>query len=155
MSLKIHQYKTTLNWTGNTGAGTRSYQSYERSYSVSVNGKPELEGSSDPSFRGDASKYNPEELFLASISSCHMLWYLHLCSANNIVVLEYSDNAEASMEEQKDGSGRFTSATLHPVVKIENPNQKDLAMELHHQANKKCFIANSCNFPIHHQPEIR
>ena len=152
--IKKHYYKSNLKWTGNSGSGTSDYKSYERSYQVSVEGKPTLEGSSDPAFRGDISKHNPEELFLTSISSCHMLWYLHLCSANKVLVLEYEDAAEGIMTEHKDGSGKFESVTLHPKVVVESELMIEKAKSLHKQANKMCFIANSCNFEIGHEVEI-
>lgn len=151
--MKKHHYTLELNWTGNLGKGTQNYRSYERSYSISIDGKATLHGSSDPSFRGDQSKYNPEELFLMSISSCHMLWYLHLCAEAGIVVTSYTDHATGEMEENSAGSGKFTSVILHPVVKITNHEQQDKANELHKKANEMCFIANSCNFPILHVPE--
>lgn len=150
-----HHYNTKLTWTGNSGAGTSDYKSYERSYKVEVDGKSIIEGSSDPAFRGDASKYNPEELFLASISSCHMLWYLHLCSVNNIVVIDYSDKAKGTMNENKDGSGQFELVTLNPEIIVEEKSMIELATSLHKQANEMCFIANSCNFKIEHEVEIR
>ena len=151
--MKNHHYHLELNWTGNLGQGTKTYRSYERSYSISINGKPILHGSSDPAFRGDASKYNPEELFLMSVSSCHMLWYLHLCAEAGIVVISYADRATGKMEENQDGSGKFTEVVLHPKVKITNSVMQEKANELHKKANEMCFIANSCNFPITHKPE--
>jgi len=151
--MKKHYYKTTLEWTGNKGSGTESYRSYNRNHSINAEGKQhEIMSSSDPSFLGDPSRYNPEELFLSSISSCHMLWYLHLCSANQIIVTEYTDHATGLMEEDKTGSGRFTKVTLNPIVKVKEPNMKDKAIVLHEEANKMCFIANSCNFKITHNP---
>ncbi|MGB3151531.1 MAG: OsmC family protein, partial [Maribacter sp.] len=118
--MKEHHYETHLNWTGNTGEGTKNYRAYQRDYEISVMGtQHRILGSSDPSFLGDASRYNPEELFLASISSCHMLWYLHLCSVYQITITEYYDNATGIMEEDENGSGRFTAVTLHPQVKVE------------------------------------
>jgi hypothetical protein len=77
---KIHRYRTQVVWTGNLGQGTASYRAYERSHEIVVEEKPLIAGSSDPAFRGDKTKYNPEELFVASLSICHMLWYLHLCA---------------------------------------------------------------------------
>lgn len=151
--MKQHIYNTELHWTGNTGQGTNSYTAYERSYEIKVQSKPVLYGSSDPSFRGDRSKYNPEELFLMSISACHMLWYLHLCSEAKITVIKYSDQALATMTENKDGSGRFDSAQLNPNVEILEKDKVDLANELHEKANQMCFIANSCNFDISHSPK--
>lgn len=152
---KQHQYKTQLTWTGNKGSGTMDYRSYDRDFTINVEGKQELAGSSDSEFLGDKSKYNPEDLLLSSVSSCHMLWYLHLCSKNGIVVMEYSDNAEGSMEELTDGSGKFTSISLRPTVIIADKSQVDLAIKLHEEANKMCFIANSLNFKIEHKPTIQ
>lgn len=152
--MKKHQYQSTLNWTGNTGKGTADYRSYEREFIIQIEGKPDLLGSSDPSFRGDKNRYNPEELFLASISSCHMLWYLHLCSDNDITVVEYQDRADAEMTEELGGAGHFESVTLKPEVTILEPEKEKLAINLHQKANNMCFIANSCNFEIRHKPSI-
>ena len=149
---KEHFYKTQLVWTGNRGEGTKTYSSYNRNYTVSVPSKPDIQGSSDPAFRGDKTRYNPEELLVASISSCHMLWFLHLCSAAGVVVTAYEDHATGTMRENADGSGYFTGVTLHPLVLINGEINKDQLSEIHEEANRKCFIANSCNFPILHEP---
>lgn len=150
---KIHTYKATIKWTGNKGEGTNGYKNYDRDHTIEVDNKKIIEASSDPAFLGDPTRYNPEELLLASISSCHMLWYLHLCSDACVIVTAYSDNATGSMEENSKG-GRFVEVTLHPNVTVAEPSMEDKALALHAQANEKCFIANSCNFPIHHQPTI-
>jgi organic hydroperoxide reductase OsmC/OhrA len=147
---KAHQYNLTLAWTGNSGSGTKDYRSYERSYSISIDGKAEIQGSSDPAFRGDASKYNPEELLLASLSSCHMLWFLHLCSANAIVVTAYVDEPSGTMMEEEDGSGKFKEVILNPVVTIKDEKSLDKLDAIHVEANRCCFIANSVNFPVKH-----
>lgn len=151
---KQHQYHSTLEWTGNEGHGTKDYQSYNRSYTLQSADKPMIEGSSDPAFRGDSSKYNPEEMFLFSLSSCHMLWYLHLCAVNGIVVISYKDDAEGTMAEESNGSGRFTEVILRPEVQITDSSKKELALRLHHKANQMCFIANSCNFEVRHEALI-
>jgi len=153
--MKNHDYKVTVEWTGNLGKGTSDYKSYNRNHEIIVEGKYDtIKGSSDPSFLGDKSRYNPEDLFLSSLSSCHMLWYLHLCSVHNIVVTSYKDFATGTMEEAKDGSGKFTTVTLFPEVTITDISKLEKAKELHHEANKMCFIANSCNFEIRHSPTI-
>lgn len=152
--MKIHQYQSKILWTGNNGKGTTSYTSYERSYDIIINGKKKLKGSADPAFRGDSGLHNPEDLFLASISSCHMLWYLHLCSTHKITVVAYEDNATAAMEESAEGKGQFTEAILNPVVRIAEKEKIELARALHQKANEHCFIANSCNFPIKHKATI-
>jgi len=149
----MHHYNIDLAWTGNTGTGTKTYRGYERSHTIAAPGKPVIEGSSDPSFRGDASRYNPEELLVAALSACHMLSYLHVCAVAGIVVVAYKDQATGTMEETKDGGGHFTEVTLHPVVTITDPSRTDEANELHHKAGALCFIAASCNFPVSHVPE--
>jgi len=135
------------------GHGTPSYRGFERSHTILSRGKPEIHGSSDPAFRGDKTRYNPEELFLASLACCHMLWYLHLCSTNGVNVLEYSDNAQGMMIESETG-GRFTQMVLNPLVKVSEKSMLGRAMELHKKANELCYIANSVNFEVLHRPKI-
>jgi len=150
-----HTYSLTVKWTGNKGQGTIDYRSYDRSHTVSINNKADILCSSDPAFRGDKTKHNPEELFVASIATCHMLWYLHLCADAGIVVIDYLDNAEGIMQETKDGGGHFSEVNLNPMVIIRDNSKIEQANELHHKANKLCFIANSCNFPINHNPTCK
>ena len=151
--MKKHNYKAKVEWTGNEGKGTLNYKSYNRNHTISTSGKYDsIYGSSDPNFLGDETKYNPENLFLSSLSACHMLWYLHLCSLHNIIVTEYTDIATGIMEETENGSGKFTEVTLNPIVKITNSTSIQKANKLHAEANKMCFIANSCNFKIEHNP---
>ncbi len=152
---KDHFYKSQLVWTGNKGSGTMDYRSYDRDFIVKMDGKPTLLGSSDSEFMGDKARYNPEDLLVSSVSSCHMLWYLHLCAKHDIVVLEYSDHAEGIMVEQADGSGQFKEIILKPEVLISKKEQIELANALHQEANKMCFIANSLNFKVAHQPHCK
>ena len=151
---KDHHYNLNLTWTGNTGSGTAAYKSYERAHMLSATGKPDLLGSSDPAFRGDASKWNPEELLLGSLAACHMLWYLHFCSDNKIIVETYTDSPEGSLSLQPSGIGQFTQAILRPNVKITDPNQIELARSLHEKAHQFCFIAKSVNFPVQIEPVV-
>jgi organic hydroperoxide reductase OsmC/OhrA len=149
---KKHNYSVTVEWTGNQGTGTSNYRAYERSHTISVENKMTIEASSDPAFRGDAAKYNPEELLVSSLSSCHMLWYLHLCADAGIVVIEYKDHATGIMVETEKGGGHFSEVTLNPMVTVAAESMIKKAMHLHQQANELCFIANSVNFPVHHKP---
>lgn len=142
----------TVTWTGNTGTGTARYRGYERSHEVIVHGKPAIPASSDPAFRGDPSRYNPEEMLVAALSSCHMLWYLHLCSTEGIVVQAYQDIAEGVMVEEPSGSGRFIEVVLQPEITVAAGADLDRARALHAEAHEKCFIANSINFPVRHEP---
>lgn len=151
---KEHHYKTTVQWTGNKGTGTSGYRDYERSHTISADNKVPIEGSSDPLFRGDKTKYNPEEMFLSSLSSCHMLWYLHFCSEAGIKVMDYTDEATGIMVETANGNGHFTEVTLYPTVTVAEDSMVEKAKQLHHKANKYCFIANSVNFPVKHLPII-
>lgn len=149
-----HIYQTKLVWTGNTGDGTKNYTGYSRAHEIFVEGKPVIVGSSDPHFRGDATRYNPEELLVAALSACHLLYYLHLCADAKIVVVDYRDSATGKMIETGDGGGHFTEVTLHPRVVISEESDVVKAQEIHRQAHKLCFIANSVNFPVKHQSEI-
>ena len=144
-----------MKWTGNTGSGTSNYRNYERSHEITTGDQGStIFGSSDPTFRGDSTHWNPEELLVASLSACHELWYLHLCAVSGVVVLEYIDDAEGFLEESADGSGRFVKVVLKPKVKITPSSDMEKARSLHDPAHAKCFIANSVNFPVLHEPEI-
>jgi organic hydroperoxide reductase OsmC/OhrA len=150
--VRVHQYIAHVRWSGG-GEGTASYRSYSRNFTINAQGKPDIAGSSDPVFRGDATRYNPEELLVASLSSCHMLWYLHLCSVNEIVVLEYRDDAIGTMEE-RDGVGAFVRVTLRPAIKVSAGNDLARAIALHEEAHRLCFIARSVNFPVGIEAEV-
>jgi organic hydroperoxide reductase OsmC/OhrA len=150
-----HDYKLTVRWTGNTGTGTSNYKAYDRSHTIEIENKPDISGSSDPAFRGDKTKHNPEELFLASLSSCHLLWYLHLCAEAGVIVTDYVDNATGIMVETVDGGGHFTEVTLNPIVTVAEKSMIEKANELHKKANELCFIANSVNFPVRHEPTCK
>lgn len=153
---KLHHYSVTVEWTGNTGPGTSAYKAYERRHEIYAAGeKPPIPGSSDPNFRGDVTRWNPEELLVASLSACHKLWYLHLCAEAGVVVVAYIDHAEGEMEEAADGGGRFRRVVLRPEVTIAAGSDVERARALHAKAHAKCFIANSMNFPVEHQPQIR
>jgi organic hydroperoxide reductase OsmC/OhrA len=152
--MTTHSYELTLTWTGNRGRGTAEFRGYARDHEVRAAGKPALLGSSDPSFRGDPTRWNPEELLVASLSQCHMLWYLHLAAVNGVVVTAYTDEPRGTMEEDSDGAGRFTSVVLRPHVSISAESQPDVATRLHDDAHAKCFIANSVNFPVRHEPTL-
>ncbi|MGA5819417.1 OsmC family protein [Kitasatospora sp. NPDC094028] len=150
---KQHTYTVEINWTGNQGTGTRDYRSYARDHEVAAPGLPTIPGSSDPAFRGDPARWNPEQLLLASISQCHLLWYLHLCSVNGVVVTSYTDQPVGQMAETADG-GHFTSAVLRPRIEVAEEGMVDKAVALHADAHRSCFIANSVNFPVRHEPVV-
>lgn len=150
--MKEHQYTITVTWTGNTGEGTKHYRSYLRDHEIRITGKPVIPGSSDPHFRGDPHRHNPEEMLVSSLSTCHMLWFLHLASEAGVVVTAYEDQAAGTMSETPDGGGQFTSVTLHPVVTVQEEPMIPLVDALHHRAHELCFIARSVNFPVHHDP---
>ena len=152
--MKQHNYELRVEWTGNTGEGTKTYRGYRRDHTIQSADKPLILGSSDPSFRGDPSRYNPEELLVASLSACHMLSYLHLCAVNHITVIDYRDSALGLMEENNDGSAQFTRVTLQPTVTISPGDDPAKAQALHSDAHHACFIARSVNFPVAVTPVI-
>jgi organic hydroperoxide reductase OsmC/OhrA len=151
---KAFNYGARIVWTGNLGPGTSGYREYSRDHNIVIDGKPLIQASSEPAFRGDPGRHNPEGLLLASLSSCHMLWYLHLCAVAGVVVTAYEDNATGVMALDAGGGGRFTSAVLHPKVTIAKSSDKSKAAGLHKAAHEKCFIANSVNFPVGCEPQI-
>jgi organic hydroperoxide reductase OsmC/OhrA len=151
---KTHVYRPTVEWTGNTGSGTSDYRAYERAHVISAPGKADILGSSDPGFRGDGTRWSPEDLFVASVSTCHQLWYLHLCADAGIVVLAYRDEPIGTMIEDADGSGRFVSVVLHPTVEVAAGSDRVKAISLHHDAHAMCFIANSVSCAVSIVPSV-
>jgi organic hydroperoxide reductase OsmC/OhrA len=150
-----HRYRITTTWTGNLGTGTSDYRAYSRDHEITIASKTApLPGSSDAAFRGDPARYTPEELLVASLSACHMLWFLHLCADAGIVVTEYEDAASGAMSENADGSGEFTRVVLRPRAVIADSARVADAMALHPRAHELCFIARSVNFPVEHEPVV-
>jgi organic hydroperoxide reductase OsmC/OhrA len=149
---RIHTYETTVTWTGNRGTGTSGYRDYDRSCDLAAPGRPVIAASSDPLFRGDPTRWNPEQLLVASLSQCHLLWYLHLAAEAGVVVTSYVDEAVGTMTEQPGGAGQFTEVVLRPRVTVADPAMIPVAESLHERAHELCFIARSVNFPVRHEP---
>lgn len=148
-----HTFTANISWTGNRGQGTANYRAYGREHEIAVSGKPTLLGSADPAFLGDAARWNPEDMLISSISTCHMLWFLHLASDAGWVVQSYQDTVEGEMQMNADGSGQFSSVVLHPQVTISAGDPAALD-DLHHKAHQMCFIARSLNFPVTCQASV-
>jgi organic hydroperoxide reductase OsmC/OhrA len=154
--LKTHNYRVETKWTGNLGSGTSDYRAYRRDHEIVISGKTDvIRGSSDAAFRGDPSRYTPEELLVASLSTCHMLWVLHLCADAGIVITEYSDTASGTMAENDGGAGQFTEVILHPQVAITDAARVEEAIAIHGKAHEMCFIARSVNFPVRAEPTVK
>ncbi|MDQ2811941.1 MAG: OsmC family protein [Actinomycetota bacterium] len=164
--IRTHSYDVTVAWSGNRGSGTSGYREYGRDHEVTLSGTGEGEeggdagrpqpiaGSSDSAFRGDPSRWNPEQLLTAALAQCHMLSYLHACAAAGIVVTGYTDEAHGTMTETTDGGGHFTEVVLRPQVTVGSPDMVEKAAALHHEAHEKCFIASSVNFPVRHEAVV-
>jgi organic hydroperoxide reductase OsmC/OhrA len=149
---KRHTYSIRVDWTGNQGTGTSAYRAYSRAHEISAQGKMAIAGSSDPVFRGDAARWNPAELLIAALSTCHQLWYLHLCADAGIVVVAYSDNASGVEIEEANGAGQFECVTLRPHAMLAAGSDENIARRLHDAAADKCFIARSVSFKVEHEP---
>jgi organic hydroperoxide reductase OsmC/OhrA len=149
-----HRYAVEVAWTGNTGRGTSGYRDYSRDHEITVDGRPPIPGSGDPAFRGVEGRYNPEEMLVAALSACHMLWYLHLCADAGVVVTSYVDVASGLMEADDDGLGQFVEVLLAPQVEVESEEMVQSATEIHDAANMRCFVARSVKFPVRHEPTV-
>lgn len=149
-----HRYALTSTWTGNTGTGTSGYREYRRDVTIEIDGKPELLASADKPFRGDPTRWNPEDLLLASLSECHLLSYLHACVTAGVVVVSYRDRASGLMREDGAGGGSFVEVMLRPEVVVAEMSMIDAAERAHAQAHDWCFIASSMNFPVLHQATV-
>lgn len=149
-----HSYDVEVSWTGNRGTGTTGYTAYGREHEVDAAGAPTIPGSADPVFRGDPSRWNPEQLLVAALSQCHMLWYLHQAAAAGVVVTGYTDRAHGELALDDSGAGQFTEVVLRPRVRIAAGSDPDAAQRLHAAAADFCFIARSVNFPVRHQPVV-
>lgn len=149
-----HGYRVTVTWTGNRGQGTASYRGYDRGHEVTADGPPAIPGSSDPSFRGDPARWNPEQLLVAALAQCHMLWYLHLAAEAGVVVTGYTDEASGTMVTDGTGGGRFTEVVLRPRVELAEAGMAQRARDLHERAHELCFVANSVAFPVRHEPSV-
>jgi organic hydroperoxide reductase OsmC/OhrA len=147
-----HPFTAQIEWTGNRGTGTSAYRAYDRTWEVRTPGKPVIRCSNDPMLGGDPSLHNPEDMLIASLSACHMLWYLHLASSAGIVVMDYRDTPEGMGETTPDGAGRFVSAVLRPVIRVKAGADLVRAEAIHHEIHKVCFIARSVNFPVTYEP---
>ena len=154
MLLGEHEYTVAVEWHGNRGTGTSGYRDYSRELVVTAEGKHPLEGSADKPFRGDPARWNPEELLLAALAQCHLLSYLHVAVTVGVVVTAYEDDANGTMVEDGKGGGAFTEVVLRPRVTVADASMVDAALAAHGRANELCFIANSVNFPVRHEPEI-
>jgi len=151
---KQHHYETRVTWTGAAAGGTRTYQGYSREYRADFPGKPSITGSADPAFRGDPGRHNPEDMLVLALAACHMLSYLALAALEGLEVVAYEDDASGTMQQEGRG-GRFTEVVLRPRVTLAPGSDLKRAEALHEEAHKTCFIANSVNFPVRHEAELR
>ncbi|MDM1295707.1 OsmC family protein [Sphingobacterium sp. N143] len=147
-----HLFRAALTWTNKKEAAHLARNTYSKNHYISIDGKEDLQVSAAKAFKGDPTLYNPEDLLLSSLVSCHMMSYLYVCSLHDIEIITYMDRAEAVLETYANGSGHFLHVRLNPAVTITDPNKITLALSLHAKANQLCFIANSCNFPVTHYP---
>ena len=148
---KQHDYAARVQWTGNRGDGTRTYRGYDRTWDIATPGKPVIHCSNDPLLGGNPALPNPEDLLLASLSACHMLWYLHLASEAGIVVTSYQDDPVGVGETSPNGAGRFLRATLRPHIIVREGADFLDADAIHHRIHDYCFIARSVSFPVSYE----
>ena len=132
---------------------------YSRKYVLRFDGGIEVPGSASPHVvplpYSAADAIDPEEAFVSSLSSCHMLWFLSIAAKQGFVVERYHDIAEGIMENDSSGKLMMSVVTLHPAVKFSGGRQPTAIEleQLHHQAHEECFIANSVKTEIRFEPQ--
>ncbi|MGB3414146.1 MAG: OsmC family protein [Microbacteriaceae bacterium] len=146
-----HEFEVQIDWIGNTGSGTSGARDFSRNHEILFPGLPSLPGSAAPEFRGDADRYNPEQLLVAAIAQCHMMTYFYLAVQNGIVVTEYRDTATGFLRLHPDGSGEIDRVIVRPRVTLAAGTDLELALSLHDEVGKYCFIARSVNCEIVHE----
>ncbi len=152
--VRVQRPEARVVWTGNTGAGTSSYRAYERSHEITGGERAAIAGSSDPLFQGDGSRWSPEDLQVAALSACHMLWYLHLCAQEGVIVTAYEDAATSTLLVERGGDGRVGRVLLRPRATIAAGSDPERARALHAAAHDRCFIANASAIPVVIEPEV-
>lgn len=121
-----------------------TYDSYNRAHEICFkDGRVRVAASAAPAFKGDAERVDPEEAFVASLSSCHMLSLLAICARKRIVVDSYEDDAEGHLEKGEGGKFWVARVTLRPRVRFATEVSAAVLDDLHHRAHEECFIANS------------
>jgi organic hydroperoxide reductase OsmC/OhrA len=141
----VHTYSTRLEWSGSTGAG---YDGYDRAHLLSAPpAEQELRMASDPAFRGDARRLNPEQLVVAAASSCQLLEFLTLAAKARVDVLEYSDAAEGTMDES-DEPARIQRIVLRPRIRVAEGPSVERVRRLVQLAHEHCYVANSLRSEI-------
>ncbi len=139
----MSEHVITLEWARDTE--DFAYQTYTRNHTLTFEGGSSIPASAAPQYLGDAAKVNPEEAFVAALSSCHMLTFLAIAAKKRFVMDRYVDKAVGIMEKNADGKMAVTKVALHPEITFAGDNQPDAATldEMHHFAHDQCFIANS------------
>ncbi|HKC94876.1 MAG TPA: OsmC family protein [Nitrospira sp.] len=139
----MSQHKVTLEWK--RGSESFTYESYNRDHTLVFEGGSQVTASAAPAYRGNPSHVNPEEGLVAALSSCHMLTFLAVAAKKHFVVDHYSDQAVGFLEKNDKGKLAITRVILRPRIAFGGttvPTPQEIA-ELHEQAHKGCFIANS------------
>jgi organic hydroperoxide reductase OsmC/OhrA len=151
------QFQSQVRWTGSYVSGQTGGRSYTRDMLVEPAGKPPIPGSAGTQFFGDAARYNPEDLMLASLAECHLLTYLALATKAGIRFEALSIQVTGVLGSSG-GKTRFVRATLTPIATLAAGADNTLAQALHRDAHEQCFMSNSINFPIeivlHERPEV-
>ncbi|HET7218460.1 MAG TPA: OsmC family protein [Vicinamibacterales bacterium] len=134
-------FHSHLEWSGVRKGPTRDPLTFSRDLDLSFDGTT-VPMSSAPTFRGDPTRVNPEELFVGAVSSCQALTFLFLCARKGIAVTGYTDDAEGTLEVDN-GKMRMTHVTLRPRIRLESRAHESAARELVERAHAQCFIASS------------
>jgi organic hydroperoxide reductase OsmC/OhrA len=148
-----HLFLSHLDWTGAASGGTRDVATLDRDLDVTVDGTT-MPMSSAPAFGGDPLRVNPEQLYVAALSSCHALTFLFLAARSHVVVTGYVDDAIGELA-MVDGKMRMATVKLRPQITLDPPASIEKARSLVDAAHRQCFIGNSVSATVSVEPTIR
>lgn len=146
----MSEHRVTVAWERTTE--DFDYESYSRSHTWEFEGGVTVPASAAPGFRGDAERVDPEEAFVAALSSCHMLTFLAIAARKRLVVDGYRDEAVGVLEKDAEGKLAMTRVVLRPEVTFREAQPPEAVERMHHQAHEHCFIASSVKTDVRVEP---
>lgn len=149
-----HVFETRIEYPADPRQKVPPEADFSRDNRMGAEGHPDMPGALPPSLGGHSRGYSPEDLLILSLSECHLLTYLALAQRRGLAVKRYEDRATGTLGKNANGQTQMAEVVLHPRVTIPRGADVAMARDLHDRAHHHCFMANSVNFPVRHEPEV-